>query len=1260
MRKNYFPVVLIQAMLLNMHVCPAQKISSMKGLTTASFVTGQGNIRVYLPDDMRTGDLISGRIKAEAIGKNARQVEKNLEELKKYTLSFNHEKYSLNNADNPFRSLVQADQNFSCVLELLNASGEKINTLHIPVNQANSKPSPNTGCGIPSHALCGSPLRITGPFDGDYSNTNCSLNGNPLEILAESPRQCLLTMPEGAKGVGTMEVKESGQVSCAKQVSGVNMELSTGKLNLLKGESTYIDIRVTGLENLRDKAVLTVNNLNPGIVNMTGGNLQVIPIWPVADSAHGTFFKHLPAVSIHTGNFSVDINLDLPQAGIELTPSNQVPPGYTRKTCACSVSANVIKTGNTFKGIATGECKGAFGIGINTFEKCGVQSMSYEWTVVSGKENAEITGKNNMPSIELKPKNNGNYVVCETITVICIDGTNCTTTVCTDHTGTKVRPPEETKPLITPEITNVPTVPTVPKTPTITNSKACNLVIEELVSPKMDGGLKEASKGTKEIHRDDYIALGAEGRDYDQLRWNCNPVADCPDSKSEKIIPLNGRVRFEWNVDKGEGSFVKLGCLPDGVRIDEGDNVIFKPPFVPLPVKAGDTSKTTIVKLRVIDDNPTQPIDPTVERTVTIITRRYKLKPDLYTIEITSDKYTLPGPPITKEISGTCQATGPVWSMKNNLAKPQIELPGVPDNDKMVLGQWIVLKANDQRDPDKVNLQCVSAGQCPTSPYEKFYEDNVNWNWSSEGGGNFISDHIGRFVIFEAPKELAKGKDYVDVTFIVKVGNPDGMKIADVEPPVGKKTIRVYQPGVKLGHPDLDWLPGEDNSLELKSELMYKDGDWKPALAHMCRIHFFELMDVSAEKGICMNSPVPKDADVCRDLKLKNELKHEAFDDKKGSGKCDKKEMFLQARTQQPEKEYSIKIYSMDFGSYGFLRSFANINKGEKPVYMPIPAHIAHVLIHPQGRAKKNLYLDNRVTIPYDIDENHIADNGWKAGLVNVPDPADNKSDEDDKPIGDKQNGDGITNYEEYRGFKVSRNAGIEHIRTHPGVKDVFVRIEGGLNIELYENVSELNVHEITKEQYIGDDKRVINFNFNKATHLDFDQMGLHLVDKGSHSSLLGIAYSTSGQPTIPNYEIEIRVYNTSINRFVDRINLKVPPGNKLGLAATVNAVVAHELLHGNNVCHHGEGDPDIEKKADAINGLRSGDFDCVMRYSNVGTPLSKIPEIPGTILCTSAAGTGYNLNGLHFQDAAKNRGNCKGQIRITAVKGMPKSCGNR
>jgi hypothetical protein len=57
----------------------AQTISSQKGLTTAVFPTQYGDIKVFLPDDDRPGDVKSGTVVAEPIGNNAWQTNKILQ-----------------------------------------------------------------------------------------------------------------------------------------------------------------------------------------------------------------------------------------------------------------------------------------------------------------------------------------------------------------------------------------------------------------------------------------------------------------------------------------------------------------------------------------------------------------------------------------------------------------------------------------------------------------------------------------------------------------------------------------------------------------------------------------------------------------------------------------------------------------------------------------------------------------------------------------------------------------------------------------------------------------------------------------------------------------------------------------------------------------------------------------------------------------------------------------------------------------------------
>ena len=78
-----------------------------------------------------------------------------------------------------------------------------------------------------------------------------------------------------------------------------------------KRRKTFIDVNITGLQNLLDTALLALINMTIGVVVMLPSNTIVIPLSPDSVGS-GTFNKRVDIPSLRTGTFSVNVKLDLP------------------------------------------------------------------------------------------------------------------------------------------------------------------------------------------------------------------------------------------------------------------------------------------------------------------------------------------------------------------------------------------------------------------------------------------------------------------------------------------------------------------------------------------------------------------------------------------------------------------------------------------------------------------------------------------------------------------------------------------------------------------------------------------------------------------------------------------------------------------------------------------------------------------------------------------------------------------------------------
>lgn len=145
----------------------------------------------------------------------------------------------------------------------------------------------------------------------------------------------------------------------------------------------------------------------------------------------------------------------------------------------------------------------------------------------------------------------------------------------------------------------------------------------------------------------------------------------------------------------------------------------------------------------------------------------------------------------------------------------------------------------------------------------------------------------------------------------------------------------------------------------------------------------------------------------------------------------------------------NIAIGCSDYGAFGKIKAEVKIDG---------------VWMDAKDENSSNYYIN----LPADINDNKIADS-WETDNKVAGETA--TADGDPQPADQKTNGDGMTNYEEYRGFFCSETAGgiIKHIRMNPKSKEIFVIDDGKLlSKKAWETASGIGVYYVTEHEVYG------------------------------------------------------------------------------------------------------------------------------------------------------------------------------------------------
>jgi len=272
------------------------------GLQRAIFTLPLGDkIFVNVPQDLRPGRTVSGTVIAESGGKTEAERDASNGEFRRYVVEIAGQK--IPGSGQPFALKVPTSPPVGTLPIVLSGNGREAAKVEFPITFQLS--AGERELRLPAFGKSGDIIKVDCACDGVFSDTDyIEIGGKRILPLAESAGSRVAYNTSDVVGPTEIEVSEQGQVVKGR-LHNLNIRMSALKTNLMKGEKTKLTVVVTGLEDLKEPALLRLENRTTGVMTMAPSNVQELTIKPADVRPGGRYTTQRALTGITVGDFHI-------------------------------------------------------------------------------------------------------------------------------------------------------------------------------------------------------------------------------------------------------------------------------------------------------------------------------------------------------------------------------------------------------------------------------------------------------------------------------------------------------------------------------------------------------------------------------------------------------------------------------------------------------------------------------------------------------------------------------------------------------------------------------------------------------------------------------------------------------------------------------------------------------------------------------------------------------------------------------------------